>query len=64
VQELKRLKDGSSLKLTVAKWVLPSNQVIDKIGLTPDIEVKNTDADREAGKDPQLEKALEILRTK
>lgn len=62
VQELQKLKDGSSLKITVAKWVLPSGQIIDKLGLTPDIEVKFTEEDKNKGGDPQLEKALELLR--
>jgi len=62
VQELKELKDGSSLKLTVARWLLPSGAVIEKNGLAPDIEVALTDEDVEAGQDPQLERAIAILR--
>lgn len=62
VQELKDLKDGSSLKLTIAQWLLPSGQTIEKNGLTPDIEVKLTEEDTKADKDPQLEKAFEVLK--
>ncbi|OGY63729.1 MAG: hypothetical protein A3I24_03860 [Candidatus Harrisonbacteria bacterium RIFCSPLOWO2_02_FULL_41_13b] len=62
VQEVMPLADNSSLKVTIAHWVLPSGQIIDKTGLAPDFEVKLTDEDREAERDPQLDKALEVLR--
>ncbi len=62
VQELQQLKDNSSLKITVAYWVLPKGQVIEKTGLTPDFEIKLTDKDIEKNKDPQLDKAIEILK--
>ncbi len=62
VQEVQDLKDESALKITVANWLLPDGSIIEKNGLTPDVEVKNTEEDIEADKDPQLEKALEILK--
>lgn len=62
VQEVFPLQGNSSLKVTIAHWVLPSGQIIEKTGLIPDFEVKLTDEDKEAGKDPQLEKALEVLK--
>ena len=62
VQELQPLKDGSSLKITVAKWVMPKGAVIDKIGLSPDYEVKITEEDIKKDADPQLTKAFEVLR--
>jgi len=61
VQELQELRDGSTLKITIANWVLPSGLVIEKNGLTPDYEVKLTEEDIEAKRDPQLDKAIEIL---
>jgi carboxyl-terminal processing protease len=61
VQEQVFLKDGSSLKITVAKWLTPNGTSINEKGLTPDIEVKMTEEDIQEGKDPQLEKALEIV---
>ncbi len=61
VQELESLGNGSSLKLTVAKWLTPKGVSISEKGITPDIEVKFTDKDFEEKKDPQLEKALELL---
>ncbi len=63
VQELHELRDGSSLKLTVAHWVLPNGQILEGEGLTPDVEVKMTDEDFEAKRDPQLERAVELLKS-
>jgi len=61
VQEFLRLRDGSSLKVTVAKWFTPDGVSIDDEGITPDVEVETTREDRENEKDPQLDKAIEIL---
>lgn len=63
VQQLENLADGSSLKITVAHWVLPSGKVLENGGLKPDFEVKITDDDIKNKKDPQLDKAVEILRS-
>jgi len=62
VQEVDSLKDGSTLKITTANWLLPDGTLIDKNGLNPDYEVKLTDDDIKAKRDPQLDKALEVLR--
>ena len=62
VQEIKNLNDGSSLKVTVAKWLTPKGQSISDHGLVPDVEVEITDEDYQNDKDPQLDKALEILK--
>lgn len=61
VQELQNLPDGSSLKITVAHWVLPSGRILDYDGLVPDFPVTLTAADVTAGKDPQLDKALAVV---
>jgi carboxyl-terminal processing protease len=62
VQQLENLEGGSSLKITVAKWLTPSGQSISDHGLNPDIEVEITDEDYQNEKDPQLDKALEIIK--
>ncbi len=62
VQELTPLKDNSVIKITIAHWRMPAGQLIDKVGLTPDYEVNLTDENIKAGKDPQLDKAMEILK--
>lgn len=61
VQELIDLSDGSSLKLTISHWLLPSGRSIEGNGIEPDIEVKMSEEDIKQKKDPQLEKAIEIL---
>jgi carboxyl-terminal processing protease len=61
VQQLETLPDGSSLKITVAHWVLPSGRVLDHDGLLPNYPVAITDAQIAAGKDPQLDEALKIV---
>ena len=54
VQEINYFGDGSSVKLTVAKWLTPLGHSIQKNGVAPDIEV----ASGTNGSDPQLERAL------
>jgi len=61
VQELISITENTSLKITVAKWLTPNGISISKEGLTPDVKVEFTKEDFEAGIDPQLEKAVEIL---
>ena len=59
-QRIFDLTDGSSLHLTTLKWLLPDGKNINKDNsITPDIEVKLTNADFEKGADPQLDRALE-----
>lgn len=60
VQEVKDLSDGNQLKVTVAHWYTPKGVNISKEGIAPDVEVKNTSEDYNAGRDPQLDKALEL----
>ena len=53
-----------SLKVTIAHWLTPNGVSISKNGIDPDVTVKITDTERENGKDPQLDKAVEILNSK
>jgi len=65
VQELLDLTtDGkkSTLKITIAKWFTPSGVSINDNGIKPDVEVKRTEEDVTNNKDPQLDKALEIIK--
>ncbi len=61
VQEMQKLKDGSALKITVARWLTPNGLDINKNGIEPDYEVEMTLEDYENDRDPQLEKAINIL---
>jgi len=60
VQDLIEFNDGSSVKLTVAKWLTPNGQAIDEIGITPDIVVEMSIEDYDELRDPQLDKAIEL----
>lgn len=62
VQEAINLKDGSFLKITIAKWLTPNGISISDKGLDPDVKVEITDQDYEQNKDPQLDKAIEIIK--
>ncbi len=62
VQRIVTFKDGSTLKVTIAKWFTPNDDTIDKEGLMPDKEIKLTDEDRDKGRDPQLDAAKDMLR--
>ena len=58
VQKTSKLSDGTMYKYTSAKWLTPSGECIDGVGLKPDIEISNGD---ELLKDLVLEKALEEI---
>jgi len=72
VQELENFKDGSSLKITIAKWLTPNGISISDTGIEPDVKIELPKEKIEKkefefelgkpGKDPQLDKALELLR--
>ncbi|MBX4195866.1 S41 family peptidase [Candidatus Parcubacteria bacterium] len=63
VQELVPVTGDTSLKVTIARWLTPNGFSISKQGITPKIEVKRTEADFKAGRDPQLDRAVEFLKT-
>lgn len=63
VQELETLSDGSSLRLTIAKWLTPNGRSIDEVGVTPDKIVEMTLEDIEKDKDPQLDAAITYLKS-
>lgn len=65
VQELVDFPGGtqkSTLKVTIAKWYTPKGISISDNGIKPDIEVKKTDEDIENNRDPQLNRAVEVLK--
>src|SRR3989344_2162491 len=53
---------ATALKITVARWVGPDGVAIPREGIKPDVEVKITDEEAKADKDPQMDKAVEILK--
>jgi len=62
VQELEQTAGGTSFKVTVAKWLTPSGHSIMDSGLEPDVKIDVQQSDIDNGKDPQLDKALEMLK--
>lgn len=60
VQELVDITDDTSLKVTIARWLTPKGASISDGGVSPDVPVEFTLEDFEAGRDPQLEKAIEV----
>lgn len=61
VQDYVEFDDGSGVKITVAEWLTPQGRAIHEIGLEPDILIERTAEDYEAQRDPQLERAREVL---
>ena len=66
VQELIKITDDTSLKVTIAEWLTPNKVQLSGNGLKPDVEVAGSNGNgKDNGakdKDPQLEKALELLK--
>jgi len=58
IQEAEDLAGGAGLHITTARWLLPSGESINEVGLKPDVEVKD---DSQTEIDEQLEKAIEVL---
>ncbi len=58
VQQIFPLANGYTLKITVEEYLTAKKHKINKIGIKPDIIIKNTEKE-----DLQLEKAIEILKS-
>lgn len=61
VQTMIRLDEGAAIKLTVAKYLTPSDRSINGVGIEPDVKVESSETQN---KDVQLDKALEVLKSK
>jgi carboxyl-terminal processing protease len=53
--------EPGGVRITIARWLTPNGNQIDGIGLTPDLVVEYTQEDYDAGRDPQLDAAVELL---
>lgn len=71
VQTLESLKDGSAVKITIAKYYTPKGRDINKVGIAPNVVVPLTEAEQAAlvqaravgtSADPQYAKAVTELR--
>ncbi len=61
VQEVVDITPDTILKITIAKWLTPNGNSISEKGLTPDYKVEFTQKDADAKKDPQMDKAVQLL---
>lgn len=61
VQQIIDLKDGTSLKITVSEYFTPKGRNINKVGITPDVEVEYEPDETNPDKDNQLDAAMEIV---
>lgn len=62
VQNVETLtNDAGGVRVTIARWLTPKFKLIHEVGLEPDYPIEYTEQDIETGRDPQLEKALELL---
>ena len=60
VQKMYDLSDGGMLKVTVAEWLTPKNNSINKTGVTPDVVVEMSSEDINKMRDPQMDKAKSL----
>ncbi|MBI3109856.1 S41 family peptidase [Candidatus Daviesbacteria bacterium] len=60
IQETQDLPKGTGIHITVAKWLTPNGRWVNETqGLEPDVKIEGDKED--STKDPQLDKALELL---
>jgi len=62
VQEVVNITPDTIFKITIANWLTPNGNLIAGVGLTPDYEVELTRTDLDNKKDPQMDKAVELLK--
>jgi len=63
VNHFHKLSDGSAIYITTARWYTPNERQIEGQGILPDVTVEITAEDIEAGYDPQLERAIEYIKS-
>ncbi len=61
VQAVYRFRDGSGLRLTIARYLTPAGRDIDAKGLTPDVEVSSVGAAIGSPDDSQLNRAVSLV---
>ncbi|NLN69920.1 MAG: S41 family peptidase [Chloroflexi bacterium] len=54
--------DAGGVRVTIARWLTPNGRQISEVGLEPEYIVELTPEDYAAGLDPQLDKAIEVLK--
>jgi carboxyl-terminal processing protease len=56
--------EEGAVRITIARWYTPNDRQIHEIGIEPDHVIELTEEDVEAELDPQLDKAVELLKKK
>lgn len=64
INHFRELSDGSAIYITIGRWYTPNGRQIEGNGLIPDVVVERTEQDIQEGKDPQLDKAVEYIKSK
>jgi carboxyl-terminal processing protease len=62
IGDMRQLSDGSMVQVTVRRLLSASGAQIDRLGVQPDESAALTAEDLEAGRDPQRDRAVELLR--
>ncbi len=62
VQDILNIPTGGELKVTIAKWYTPNGKNINKEGIQPDTTVNLSDDDLKNNRDPQKDKAYELVK--
>ena len=63
VNHFHELSDGSAIYITIAWWYTPNGRQIEGQGILPDVTVERTAEDIERGYAPQLERAIEYIKS-
>ncbi|MCH7483520.1 MAG: PDZ domain-containing protein [Chloroflexi bacterium] len=61
VNHLRELSNGGALYVTIARWLTPDGDLIEGVGLTPDVQVDTTPEETGTGSGPQLYAAINLL---
>ena len=61
VNHLRELSNGGALYVTIARWLTPNGDLIEGVGLAPDVQVDTTDDELLTGSGPQLFAAIDLL---
>ena len=65
VNHLRELSNGGALYVTIARWLTPNGELIEGVGLTPDVPVELTpdqlSEELQTGQGPQLYAAIDAL---
>lgn len=56
------VNEQGQIRVTIARWLTPDKRQINGVGLEPDYVIELTEEDIAEGRDPQLQKAIELLR--